>query len=397
MTSLSPELLEAVERAVPDDSNLAAHMLPAAAYTSPDVLAWERRHMYAASWTCLGRVDDLLPGLDRLDQRRRKPVTQRAVMVGDVSALLTRDGETVRMFANTCRHRGHELLTEGESSERRSITCPYHAWSYDLGGSNIAAPGFREMPDFVPSEHGLVELPVIVWGGWLFGHGVHPVGSAEVPSFERHLGELAGLVAPYRTDELVVADRHTYEIAANWKVVAENYHECYHCPLIHPELCQVSPPDSGDNYDLPGAWIGGSMVLRDGMASMSLTGELAATPLPGVDPKAVEYLHLLPNLLISTHPDYVMTHRMVPLSPGRTWIECSWLVRPGDDGSVPSAAPAVEFWDITNRQDWGACESVQRGLASPHFMPGPFAPKEDAVSQLVAAIGRAYLTGGLSG
>jgi Rieske 2Fe-2S family protein len=92
-----------------------------------------------------------------------------------------------------------------------------------------------------------------------------------------------------------------------------------------------------------------------------------------------------------------MTHRMVPLSPGRTWIECSWLVRPGDDGSVPSAAAAVEFWDITNRQDWGACESVQRGLASPHFMPGPFAPKEDAVSQLVAAIGRAYLTGGLSG
>src|SRR5213083_1697084 len=135
---LETSFLEAVERAVPDDSNLAAHMLPAAAYTSPDVLAWERRHMYAASWTCLGRIDDLLPGLHRLDQRRRKPVTQRAVMVGDVSALLTREGETVRMFANTCRHRGHELLMDGESSERRSITCPYHAWSYDLGGSNIA-------------------------------------------------------------------------------------------------------------------------------------------------------------------------------------------------------------------------------------------------------------------
>ncbi len=109
-------------------------------------------------------------------------------------------------------------------------------------------------------------------------------------------------------------------------MVAENYHECYHCPLIHPELCAVSPPDSGDNYDLPGSWVGGSMDLRDGMATMSLTGELAATPLPGVDPMRVEYLHLLPNLLVSAHPDYVMAHRMVPLAPGRTWIECSWYV-----------------------------------------------------------------------
>src|SRR3954466_13997273 len=89
---LEASFLEGVERAVPNDSNLAAHMLPAAAYTSSDVLAWERRHMYAASWTCLGRIDDLL------SLGGGKPVAQRAVMVGDVSALLTRDGETVRMF-----------------------------------------------------------------------------------------------------------------------------------------------------------------------------------------------------------------------------------------------------------------------------------------------------------
>ena len=109
----------------------------------------------------------------------------------------------------------------------------------------------------------------------------------------------------------------------------------------------------------------------------------------------VEYLHLLPNLLVSAHPDYVMTHRMVPLAPGRTWVECSWLVLPGADGSVPDAAGAVEFWDITNKQDWAACESVQRGLQSPHFRPGPFAPREDAVAQLVATLGRAYRTGSL--
>jgi Rieske 2Fe-2S family protein len=110
----------------------------------------------------------------------------------------------------------------------------------------------------------------------------------------------------------------------------------------------------------------------------------------------VEYLHLLPNLLVSPHPDYVMAHRLVPLAPGRTWIECSWFVAPDPDGSAPDATAAVEFWDITNQQDWNACESVQRGLASPHFAPGPFAPNEDAVAQFVELVGRAYVDGRLT-
>jgi Rieske 2Fe-2S family protein len=357
-------------------------MLPAESYTSVEVFEWERRHLFAGGWTCLGRLTDLLGS----------GTTQRAVVVGDVSALLVLGDDGVRMFANTCRHRGHELLAVGESSHRRSMVCPYHAWSYDLSGELRTAPGFRDVAGFEPAAHGLVELPVEVWEGWVLGHALHPLGSAEVPSFTEHLGAMGPMVAPYAPGSLGLADRHTYEVAANWKVIAENYHECYHCPLIHPELCQVSPPDSGDNYDLPGAWIGGSMVLRDGMETMSLTGERAAPPLPGVDPVRVEYLHLLPNLLLSAHPDYVMAHRLVPLAPDRTWIECSWLARPGADGTVTAAA-AVEFWDITNRQDWGACESVQRGLASPHFRPGPFAPNEDAVNQLVAALEAAYRTG----
>jgi Rieske 2Fe-2S family protein len=378
------DALDLVRAAVPAAGE-PVRMLPAVAYTDPTVMAWERRHLYAGSWTCLGRVDELLPAPEAA-----KPVTQRAVVVGDVSALLVRSDEGVRMFANTCRHRGHELLADGDASQRRSILCPYHAWSYDLDGALIAAPGFRDVDSFAASDHGLVELPVQVWHGWVFGHALHPVGDPRVPPFEEHLGDLAGIVAPYAPERLVVADRHTYEVAANWKVVAENYHECYHCPLIHPELCQVSPPDSGDNYALPGGWVGGAMVLRDGMQTMSLTGELAATPLPGVDPERVEYLHLLPNLLVSAHPDYVMTHRLVPLTPDRTWIECSWLVLPVA-GADPAAPAAVEFWDLTNRQDWAACESVQRGLASPHFVPGPFAPNEDAVARLVTLLGRAYL------
>jgi Rieske 2Fe-2S family protein len=91
-----------------------------------------------------------------------------------------------------------------------------------------------------------------------------------------------------------------------------------------------------------------------------------------------------------------MAHRLVPLEPGRTWVECSWLVAPGADGAVPEARGAVDFWDVTNRQDWAACESVQRGLTSPHFRPGPFAPNEDAVADLVGTIARAYRLGGFA-
>jgi Rieske 2Fe-2S family protein len=99
----------------------------------------------------------------------------------------------------------------------------------------------------------------------------------------------------------------------------------------------------------------------------------------------------MPNLLISAHPDYVMTHRLLPLAPGRTWIECSWYLPADRDGRVPDPSYAVEFWDLTNRQDWAACESVQRGLESPHFRPGPFAPNEDAVVRLVDLVSRAHL------
>jgi len=133
------------------------------------------------------------------------------------------------------------------------------------------------------------------------------------------------------------------------------------------------------------------MVLREARATMSLTGESDGNPLPGVSPTAVEYLQLLPNLLLSAHPDYVMTHRLVPLAADRTWIECSWLLLPSADGTLPDPAYAVEFWDLTNRQDWAACESVQRGLANPHFAPGPLAPSADAVERLVALLSRGYL------
>ena len=357
-----------------------SRMLPRDAYVSPRVFAFEQERFFAGSWTCVGREGDL-----------EGTGAQRAAKVGGAGVLLVRgtDGR-VRAFANTCRHRGHELLGVGEQTTRRTVLCPYHAWTYDLDGSLRVAPGFREHGDFQPAEHGLVELPLESWHGFLFVNG-----SGDAPPFAEHVGALDDLVAPYQPGRLVPLASHAYELAANWKVVLENYHECYHCPLIHPELCQVSPPASGDNFELDGAWVGGTMDLKDHAATMSLDGHSDGVPIPGLDGerlRTVAYLGLFPNLLLSLHPDYVMTHLVEPLAADRSRIVCTWYFppeaaeRPGFDPSY-----AVEFWDRTNRQDWAACESVQRGMASPHFQPGPLAPAEDAVYHVVTMIARAYL------
>jgi phenylpropionate dioxygenase-like ring-hydroxylating dioxygenase large terminal subunit len=357
-----------------------SRMLPRAAYTSERVLAFELERLFAGSWVCVARAEDLASPGDRL-----------AVQVGEVGALVVRDGDgDLRAFANVCRHRGHELLAAGASTSARSLVCPYHAWSYRLDGSLRAAPGMRDATGFDASGHRLVRLPLEVWHGFVMVNA-----SGDAPPLDQHLGALDELVAPYRPERLVAMASREYQPRANWKVLCENYHECYHCPRIHPELCRVSPPTSGRNHELPGAWVGGSMDLREHAATMSLDGRSGGAPIQGLDRerlRTVEYLHLLPNLLLSLHPDYLMTHLIEPLSPLRSKIACRWYFPP-ETAELPGFDPAyaVEFWDRTNRQDWAACESVQRGMANPHFRPGPLAPGEDAVYRFETLIARAYL------
>ncbi len=130
------------------------------------------------------------------------------------------------------------------------------------------------------------------------------------------------------------------------------------------------------------------------METMSLDGKSSANVFRGLSGEAVrhvEYLAVFPNLLMSLHPDYVMTHLLTPLGPDRTRIECTWAFAPEDAGrDVFDPAFAVDFWDITNRQDWLACESVQRGLSSPRAIPGPMSADEDGVYQFVTMVARAY-------
>ncbi len=358
-----------------------SRMLPRAAYVDPAVFAWEQANILSG-WQCVGHADDIA-----------SPASQRAVLTGAGGVLLVRGEDAMlRAFANTCRHRGHELLpatTAAPAVTRRSIVCPYHSWSYRLDGSLQAAPGFRDVASFDADQFGLVRLPVREWHGYLF---VDPGGAGG--EFADHVAGFDEVIAPYRPEQLSVTTRRTYDLACNWKIIAENYQECYHCPTIHPELSRVSPPASGANLDTPGPWMGGSMDLAPGVQTMSLDGRSQGTAIAGLSERelrTVMYVVGYPNVLISLHPDYVLTHVLTPLAADRTRVECTWAFPP-DVAAATEFDPsyAVDFWDLTNQQDWAACESVQRGLASPHARPGPLSPAEDGVYQFVTRVARAY-------
>lgn len=356
--------------------------LPGRAYTAPEVFAWEQRNLFEGSWVCVGRTTDL-----------PDPGDMRSVRIGGEGILLVRDeGGELRAFYNVCRHRGHEVLPCGETANARVIKCPYHAWVYGLDGQNRAAPRFHDVPGFDRSEFPLIAARVAEWNGWAFVNA-----SGDALPFTDHLGNLDALCRPYGIDRMFVGGAHEYVVEANWKIITENYHECYHCPSIHPELCVVTPTDSGEKYWPTGVWVGGSMDLKDFAETMSLTGESRGVPIPGLEGRGLReiyYFGLFPNLLISLHPDYVMTHRFEPLDAGHSRIECQWLFPPEARGRADfDPSYAAEFWDITNREDWTACESVQRGVASRGYRQGPLAHEEGDVVDFIQLVARAYLDG----
>ena len=357
-------------------------LLPQEAYTTQAVLDWEKQHFFAGSWVCVGRADGLA-----------KPGDQRAVRVGKDGVLLLRgDDDRVRGFFNVCRHRAHELLQAGECTNDRMLRCPYHGWTYNLDGSLHPSVRSSHVAEFEPAREGLVPAAVEEWGGWVF---VNPSGDA--PPMADWLGELVAFEKPYESERLQVGATHAYDIAANWKLIAENYHECYHCPRIHPQLCKVSPPDSGEGAERHGAFVGGSMDLADFAQTMSMDGSSKGVMLRKLSAelrRQVFYYHLFPNVLLSFHPDYIMTHRMEPLSPSVTHVECQWLFAPESLAQKDfDPSYAVDFWDVTNRQDWAAVESVQRRITSRGYVPGTLTPREENVYQFVTRVARGYLDG----
>jgi Rieske 2Fe-2S family protein len=248
----------------------------------------------------------------------------------------------------------------------------------DVGGLPVHVSGGS---DGLVAERadGRDRVRVEAWQGFVFVS----LGS-DRPPLGQWLGDLPGHLERFSFDSLRRGHRVVYDVAANWKLIAENYSECYHCPGVHPQLNRITPYDVGADYDTVGAWQGGWMALRPGFDTMALDGgHRIGPPMCGISPvdeRRVDYLVVWPLLFLSVHPDYLLVHYLEPLEPGRTRIICDWLFEPStmaDPGFDASAA--IEFWDVTNRQDWHVCELQQVGTASAGFRAGRFANNEPSV------------------
>ena len=361
-----------------------ARMLPPRVFHDPDVLAYEREAWFARNWVCVGREEDL-------------PTTGAFLLteVAGESLIVVRgdDGE-LRAFYNFCRHRGATMLTEPCGRLVR-FQCPYHAWVYDLQG-RLKQPRHTEtLVDFKVDENGLVPVRLATWQGFVF---LDLVG--EAPPLDAYLDDLVDFFARFNLRGLRRARRIDYEVAANWKAIIENYEECYHCPGVHPQLNRITPYDLGEYLPARGPWMGSWMEVVGEFETLSTDGAMHGRPeLPGMQPedqKRVYYFVLWPNMLLSLHPDYLMTHLIRPLEPGRTQVVCEWffaadaIARPDFDPS-----DAIEFWDLTNRQDWAVCELQQAGTRSRAYTPGRYSGIESSVHGFDLMVADRYAADGV--
>ena len=232
----------------------------------------------------------------------------------------------VRAFHNVCRHRGTRICEAAGGRFSGAIRCPYHAWTYALDGCLLAATSMAALEGFDREDYPLQPVAAAVWEGFVF---LWLAGDPE--PFETSHAPLIGRFARYGMADLKALRRIDYDVRANWKLIFENYSECYHCPSVHPSLVKLSPADSGANDLTAGPFLGGYMVVRPGYGSMSLSGRVCGVPvgdLPEEDLHRVYYYSIFPNMLLSLHPDYVMVHTLWPQSPGQTRNECEWLFHP---------------------------------------------------------------------
>ena len=351
-----------------------ARTLPQRYFTGPEVFAEEQAKIFAQQWVLVGHESELA-----------HPGDFRLATVAAESLIVLRDQHlSVRAFYNVCRHRGTRLC-EAATGRMRGIQCPYHAWTYALDGRLTGAPHMDEAPDFEKSDYSLHAVHLALWEGFIF------VNLAEKPlPAAEWFAPLAGKFSHWILPQLRSARRIVYDVSANWKLICQNYSECYHCPGVHPELSKVSPYDSAENDLSAGPFLGGFMAIAKG-ASLTISGEACALPVGDIraeDHARVFYYSIFPNFLLSLHPDYVMVHQLWPQSPGQTLIQCDWYFHP-DAFARPDFRPddAVEFWDRTNKQDWHVCELSQQGIASRAYQPGPYSPRES----IPAAWDREYL------
>ncbi|HZY97378.1 MAG TPA: aromatic ring-hydroxylating dioxygenase subunit alpha [Candidatus Cybelea sp.] len=366
-----------METFVKPDVGNGAKTLAAAWYTSPDVFAAEQERIFGREWLGVGREESLARAGDFFTVER----------AGESLIIVRDNGERIHALYNVCRHRGTRICELASGHFQGSIQCPYHGWTYDLDGALRVARNMAEVLNFDRTEYPLKEAVVTLWEGFILVN----LQDDTAGQFENVFAPLIGRFERWNIGELRTARTITYELACNWKLIFLNYSECYHCPLVHPQLDKLSPSDSGRNDLSEGPFLGGYSELRQSGTSLTTSGRSSRPPIgnvSGSDLDRVYYYTIFPSFMLSTHPDYVMVHYVKPLAPNRTQIVCAWLFDPRTM-AAPGFDPSdvVDFWDLTNRQDWHVNELTQLGLGSRAYSPGPYSNAEG----LLHAFDRHYL------
>jgi len=351
--------------------------LPKEFYFSPEIYAREQERIFWRQWVCAGREEQL---------PRTGDVLVRELAGESVFIVRGKDG-VLRAFYNVCRHRGSQLFAPAEVSGvaepdqpancGSTIRCPYHSWTYELDGSLRTAPFLEEGADFQKHDFPLHAIALETWGGFIFLY-LTPGELETGMQLRDHLNGVPHRLERYQLDDLRVARRLVYDVAANWKVLVENYNECYHCGGVHPELCNIVPQfkkAGGGELD----WDRG-IPQKAGTFTFTFSGKTDRRPFPGLSAdEAVRHKGELvyPNFMLSLSADHVTAFTLWPQGPGRTIVLCDFLFHP-HEMARPSFDPsdAVEFWDLINQQDWSICERVQRGMNSRVFATGYYAPME---------------------
>src|SRR5262245_21509510 len=325
--------------------------LPAAWYRDPGHYARELKAFWYRKWIAVAREEEI-----------PSPGDWRVASIGSQKIVVLRNQEgEVKAFHNTCRHRGSVLCTEEQGHfERSRIVCPYHSWTYDLAGKLVATPRRMETPDFDMKDFPLYEVAVESWGGFVFINFSSKKDFSFPQGFEN-----------YRFQDLRIGKRIVADVKANWKLLCENFSECFHCPPVHPELCRVVTA-----YRDAGAWgLRGKEVkpeYKEGATTLTLDG---TSKIPGFknlneEQRRAIYIPAMlpPNLFLNVQPDYVNSHMMFPTGPESVRIVYDWLFEPRNlPLSEPDLEHYVALWDITNRQDARNCEWQQEGVRCREF------------------------------
>jgi Rieske 2Fe-2S family protein len=361
---LTPDEIAAVRRPF-----RAASLLPGRAYHDPAVWEFEREAFFFRDWICVGRAEDV-----------PEPGSFRVIDFFGESVLLVRgrDGQ-IRAFFNVCRHRASAVVDEPCGRAVR-FQCPYHAWVYDLDGRLLRAKHTEDLEAFDPADFGLTPIRTGLWDGFVF-----LCFDPDQAPLDAWMGDWIDHHRSFGRDftRLRRAGRRLeYDVAANWKIVAENYSECYHCPPVHPLLNQLTPYDLGEDFVPEGPWKGGWMVFAEGCETMSLDGLRHGRPIlfarDEIEARRIYYYILWPSFIVSVHPDYVLVHHLWPDGPERTRVVCDLYLDAASVGRV-EVEGALEFWDLTNRQDYHVVELQQRGTRSRSWRAGRFSNQEASV------------------